>query len=315
MSLPTRVIPAPLHRGSTVALVAPSAPVPGQRLAGGIALLRSWGLDVAVGPHVAAVAHEGMLAGTDRERADDLQTAWTDPAVSAVFCARGGYGAGRLLEHLDWEALTEAGPKVLVGSSDITALHEAWATRLGLASVFGPMPATALLGGQTAQPESSRAIHAMLFDGRPALLGAGDLIASGRATAVAVSGPLVGGTLSLLAASLGTGYSVPAAGAVAFLEDVGEVPYRIDRLLTQLRGAGWFRGVRGVVVGSLHDCGDPAALRTVLQDRLGDLGVPVLAGLEVGHGPVQRALLLGAPARLDPVDRTLSVSALGSAPP
>jgi len=90
VSLPTRTIPAPLRRGSTVALVAPSSPVPSERLAGGVALLRSWGLAVVVGPHVAAVAHEGMLAGTDRERAADLQAAWTDPAVSAVFCARGG---------------------------------------------------------------------------------------------------------------------------------------------------------------------------------------------------------------------------------
>ncbi len=315
MNLPTRTIPEPLRPGSTVALVAPSSPVPTGRLAGGVALLRSWGLQVVVAPHAHAVAHAGLLAGTDRERAGDLQETWTDPAVDGVFCARGGYGAGRLLEHLDWSAMAATGPKVLVGSSDITALHEAWATRLSLASVFGPMPATELLGGPVPQPDSAEAIHAMVFGAEPEVLAADDLVVAGPPGGGAVSGVLVGGTLSLLAASLGTGYSVPAAGGLVFLEDVGEAPYRVDRLLTQLRGAGWFHRARGVVVGSLHDCGDPVSLRRVLEDRLGDLGVPVLAGLQVGHGPVQRALLLGAPARLDPSAGTLRVSGLGPAGP
>jgi len=305
-----RVVPRALEPGDRVAVVAPSAPVPAERLAGGVALLRSWGLDVVVGRHVGRTAHEGMLAGTDDERAADLQEAWTDPSISAVCCARGGYGAGRLLAHLDWEALAQATPKTLLGSSDVTALHEAWARRLGVATVFGPMPATELLGEQPPQPESAAALHAMLFDGEPAVLPTTDVISPPTAAHTQIAAPLVGGTISLLAASLGTEFSVSADGAIVFLEDVGEVPYRIDRLLTQLRTAGWFAGARAVVVGSLFECGDPAVLRAVMADRLGDLGVPVLAGLEVGHGAVQRSLLLGGLARLDPLAGTLTVSGL-----
>ena len=312
MGASSRVVPRVLRPGDRVAMVAPSSPVPAERLAGGVALLKSWGLDVVVGRHVGRTAHEGMLAGTDYERAADLQEAWTDSSISAVCCARGGYGAGRLLDHLDWELLAQASPKVLLGSSDVTALHEAWA-RLGVATVFGPMPATELLGEAPPHPESAAALHAMLFDGEPADLQTTAVIAEPAGVPTEIEAPLVGGTLSLLAASIGTEFTVPADGAIVFLEDVGEVPYRIDRLLTQLRLAGWFAGARAIVVGSLFECGDPAALRGVLTDRLGDLGIPVLAGLDVGHGAVQRSLLLGGAARLDPGTGTLTVSGLETA--
>ncbi len=134
--------PPRLAPGARVAVVAPSGPVPEDRLAAGLDVLRGWGLDLVTAPHV--LDRRGALdylAGADTDRAADLQNAWCDPAVDAVICARGGYGAQRMVDALDWEAMRAAGPKVLVGFSDITALHEAFAVRLGLVTLHGPMAA------------------------------------------------------------------------------------------------------------------------------------------------------------------------------
>ncbi|NEA26547.1 S66 peptidase family protein, partial [Actinomadura bangladeshensis] len=227
----------------------------------------------------------------------DLQDAWCDPRVRAVVCARGGYGATRVLDHLDWDALAAAAdasaePKILHGSSDITALHTAFGTRLGVTTSFGPMPA-GVLAEDRPDGDTLAALRAALFGG-PVTLPGTHALRPGRA-----EGPLTGGTLSLLTALLGTPYAPPpAAGRVVFLEDVTEAPYRIDRMLVQLLQAGWFDGAAGIALGSWRDCGDPAELDAVFAARLGPLGVPVLAGVPAGHGPRQLTLELGAPAVL-----------------
>jgi muramoyltetrapeptide carboxypeptidase len=220
--------------------------------------------------------------------------AWTDPAVRAVVCARGGYGAGRLLPLLDWDALAAAGPKLLHGSSDVTALHAAFGHRLGLVTSFGPMPANHLLGGEHADAESLDHLHRSLMApaSLPPLPGT-HALHPGRAT-----GRLTGGNLSLLAALLGTPWAPPpATGCVAFLEDVGELPYRVDRLLTQLIHAGWFDGVAGVALGSWDGCGDD--VEETLAERVAPFGVPILAGLPVGHGRPQLTVPLGADVVVD----------------
>ena len=298
--------------GDRVAVVAPSGPAEPARLEAGCAVLRDLGLDTVVGKHALDQVNLGSaepvrgdwhrLAGADADRAADLQAAWCDPSVRAVVCARGGYGATRVLDLLDWDALraaTEAslasgGPKILHGSSDITALHAAFGTRLGVTTSFGPMPAGVIADLDPAAPDDSLdALRAALFGGAATLPGTRTL-RPGRA-----EGPLTGGTLSLLAAVLGTPYAPPpAAGRVVFLEDVTEAPYRIDRMLVQLLQAGWFDGAAGFALGSWKDCGDPAELDAVFAARLGPLGVPVLAGLPAGHGPRQHTLELGAPAVL-----------------
>lgn len=136
--------PPRLAPGARVAVVAPSGPIPEERLAAGLDVLRGWGLDPVAAPHVLDRHGElGYLAGADADRAADLQRAWCDPAVDAVICARGGYGAQRMADALDWEAMRAAGPKVFVGFSDITTLHEAFAVRLGLVTLHGPMAAGA----------------------------------------------------------------------------------------------------------------------------------------------------------------------------
>lgn len=283
-------MPPTMQPGDRVALVAPSGPIERHRLDRGAELLRSLGLDVVVGAH--AYDRSGYLAGTDADRAADLQQAWCDPAVRGVVCARGGYGATRLLSLLDWPALAAAGPKLLHGSSDITALHAAFAGRLGVRTWFGPMPASVVLADGDPDAVSWEALRTAWFDGT-----VGALPGTHRLSPGVADGPLVGGNLSLLAAALGTPYAGPTAtGAVVLLEDVGEAPYRVDRMLTQLLDAGWFDGVAGVVLGSWLDCGHPDA---VLADRLGGLGVPVLAGVDVGHDLPQRTVPLGAHARLD----------------
>ncbi|NDU71149.1 LD-carboxypeptidase [Actinomadura sp. DSM 109109] len=304
---------ARLRPGDRVAVVAPSGPAEPARLEAGCAVLRDLGLDVVVGKHALDRVNLGAagpvrgdwhrLAGSDADRAADLQAAWCDPRVRAVVCARGGYGATRVLGLLDWDALraaTEvgvasgAGPKILHGSSDITALHTAFGTRLRITTSFGPMPAGVIADLDPAAPGGSLdALRAALFGGAVTLPGTRTL-RPGRA-----EGPLTGGTLSLLTAVLGTPYAPPpAAGRVVFLEDVTEAPYRIDRMLVQLLQAGWLDGAAGFALGSWQDCGDPGELDAVFTARLGPLGAPILAGVPAGHGPRQHTLELGAPAAL-----------------
>ena len=154
--------PRRLRAGDRVAVVAPSGHVVGERLERGCALLRSWGLDVRVGEHV--LQRSRHHAGTDAQRAADLQAAWCDPRTAAVLCARGGSGAARLVDRLDWAAMAAAGPKVLVGFSDVTVLHEAVAHHLGLAGLCGPMPAAAVFGGEHPDPVSVEHLRRTLFE-------------------------------------------------------------------------------------------------------------------------------------------------------
>ncbi|MFJ2813213.1 MULTISPECIES: LD-carboxypeptidase [unclassified Streptomyces] len=295
---PTRLAP-----GARVAVVAPSGPVPEERLAAGLDVLRGWDLDPVVAPHVLARHPElGYLAGTDAERAADLQHAWCDPAVDAVLCARGGYGAQRMVDLLDWDAMRAAGPKVFVGFSDITVLHQAFATRLGLVTLHGPTPA----GGDFAKnARAQEHLKSTLFAPETVrtLTSDGTALIPGRARGVTL-----GGCLSLLAADLGTPHAHPGArGGLLCLEDVGESPYRLDRYLTQLLRAGWLEGVRGVLLGSWQDCGSYERLRPLLLDRLGGLGVPVAQEFGFGHLPGTRTLPFGVPAELDAAAGTLTL--------
>jgi muramoyltetrapeptide carboxypeptidase len=288
------VRPRRLAAGDTVAVVAPAGPVPTERLDRGLEVLVSWGLQVREMPHVRG-RHRDLphLAAGDGERAADLADAWCVPDVAAVFCARGGYGGQRMVDLLDWDALAVAGPKVLVGFSDVTALHQAFAARLGVATVHGPV-VTSLGAGDD---ESRAHLRALLLEPESVLSLTPEPVPAlvpGRA-----EGILLGGTLALLAAEVGTPTAYPAAGGIVVLEDIGESPHRIDRMLTQLLRSGWFDGVRGVAVGRLSGCGPEDQVRGVLEDRLAPLGVPVLTGLAVGHTDRNLAVPFGVPAVLD----------------
>ncbi|TDD10875.1 LD-carboxypeptidase [Nonomuraea deserti] len=285
-----------MQPGDTVAIVSPSGPPNAVMLRRGVERLEALGLKVVVGAHALDRQELDYLAGSDAARAADLQAAWCDPAVSAVFCCRGGYGAARLLDRLDWNAMRAAGRKVLVGSSDITALHNAFAVELGVPTLHGPMPASQIMADEKRpEPQSWESLRAALFGaGGPAhdyRVHGDRVLVPGRA-----EGVLSGGNLSLLASMCGTRWQPSFQGRIAFLEDVTEEPYRIDRMLTQLSQAGVFEGVRGIALGSWVDCGDPYP---VLRERLAPLGVPVVAGLPVGHGSPQMSVWLGALGVID----------------
>ncbi|WP_329029830.1 S66 peptidase family protein [Streptomyces sp. NBC_01423] len=296
MTLTPLTRPARLRPGARVAVVSPSGPVPADRLEPGLDLLRGWGLDPVPMPH-ARDAHRELdyLAGADEARARDFQDAWCDPSVDAVICARGGYGAHRMVDLVDWAAVRAAGPKVFVGYSDITVLHEAIALRAGFATLHGPM-----VGAETflKDPRTQESLRATLFEPetqRALGLEEARALVPGRARGITY-----GGCVSLLAADLGTPHGrASARGGLLLIEDTTEDPYSLDRILTQLLRAGALDGVAGVACGSWAGCGPYEKVRAVLADRLGGLGVPVVEELGFGHGPTGLTIPLGVPAVLD----------------
>ncbi|MEU2063225.1 LD-carboxypeptidase [Streptomyces sp. NPDC013455] len=297
------VRPHRLAPGARVAVVAPSGPVPEERLQAGLDVLRGWDLDPVAGPHVLdRHPRFGYLAGTDADRAADFQNAWCDPSVDAVLCARGGYGVQRMIDLLDWEALRAAGPKVFVGFSDLTVLHEAIAGRLGLATLYGPMAAGIDFVKNARAQEHLRATLFAPETVRTIASG-GTALVPGRARGVTF-----GGCLCLLAAECGTPDARSSArGGLLCLEDVGEETYRLDRYLTQLLRSGRLAGVRGVLLGSWEGCSDYAELRPLLADRLGALGVPVAENVGFGHCEGALTVPFGVAAELDAASGTLTL--------
>ncbi|MFS8099121.1 LD-carboxypeptidase [Lentzea alba] len=270
-----------LSPGDRVALVSPAGPALPSRVAAGAEVLRSWGLEVTT--PVVEPWSLSYLAGSDEARAAEFVSAWCSD-VAAVFCVRGGYGCLRMTDLVPWKDLP---PRVFVGSSDVTVLH-AELNLVGQATVFGPMPGTSDF---VDDPLAQSRLRALLFDGVSSWA-AGTAVVPGTARGV-----LTGGNAALLAASVGgPRWAPPVDGAIALLEDVGEEPYRLDRILTQLLRAGWFEPVSGIVLGSWTGCGD---VSSVLLDRLGGLGVPVLGDFGFGHCAGSWSLPLGVEASLD----------------
>lgn len=285
-----------LKPGDRVAVVAPSGPMAPRELERGVAVLRQWGLEPEVMPHVLD-GHRGLryLAAADADRAADFERAWSDASFAGIIAARGGYGAQRMLDLVDWNRLAGGEPKVVVGFSDATALQEAVALRLGVASLHGPMPALAHF---LDHEESQEHLRLTLFEPESvqklAPPGARTMV-SGR-----VEGVTFGGTLSLLASGVGTAeHRKGADGGILLLEEIDEADYRVDRFLTQMRRSGWLDGVAGIVLGSWTESGPYERVRSVLLDRLGDLGAPVVEEFGFGHCKPSLTVPLGVPARLD----------------
>lgn len=292
-----------LAHGDKVAVIAASGPVDATRLQRAVDALAGRGLDPVVLPSARASGDPlggGYLAGDDRQRGADLTNALADPAYRAVFCARGGYGAQRTLEWVDWDAIDKDRPRIVIGFSDVTALLEAIGTRLGWTSLFGPMPSS---DGFVAGNVSFEGLMSMLFEPRSVQeLRFPDSTALVPGTATGVT---LGGTISLLASSIGTPTHKPAAGGMVLMEEIDEEPYRLDRLLTQLRRSGYFDGIAGIVAGTFTDCGDRDLVERLLYDRLGDLGVPILARADIGHGVPLQTFPVGVRAELDTAQQSL----------
>jgi muramoyltetrapeptide carboxypeptidase len=274
--------------GARLELIAPAGPFDVAAFEHGVARL-SRRYDVRYDPGICA--RQGYLAGDDTRRLAELRGALARHDTDAIIAARGGYGATRILPLVAADEVRAAG-KLLVGFSDITALHALWA-HAGVCSVHGPMVAAL---GRCEERQFSRFCAALEGD-FPALYDGLETIAPG-----ASEGVLLGGNLTVLTALLGTPAFPPLTDAVLFLEDTGERPYRVDRMLTTWRNAGAFRGVRAVVLGAFTHAepgADGVSVEQVLCERLYDLGMPVLRGLPAGHLDDNCELPFGARVSVD----------------
>jgi muramoyltetrapeptide carboxypeptidase len=292
--------PPRLAPGDAIRLVAPAGPVPIDEVeAGALLLARRYRVRY---DRTKLYEKSGYLAGSDEHRLGELRAAIEDPEAKAVLLARGGYGLLRLLPFLEPELL-RAHPKPLIGFSDGTALL-AYAARAGVASVHGPV-LTQL--ARLPEPDRDHLFGLLERPGRGLLLEGLESAMPGR-----VAGPLLGGNLEVFSRLVGTPFLPDPTGAILFLEEIGERPYRVDRLLTHLDLAGIFSVVEAVIVGEFKDCQErpdskleSPTVEEVLEERLGRLAIPVAFGAAVGHGSRNVALPYGTMVELDTRDGTL----------
>ena len=300
--------PPRLRADDTVGLVAPaSALTLPDELDRAIHWITGMGLVPKLGQHVGE--QYGYLAGTDAARASDLDAMFADPDVRAIFAIRGGWGGARILPLLDWNGIRD-NPKLLIGYSDTTALHLAIAARAGFATLHAPN------GASSWQKESWDSLWQIAFAaGTPVLGGAGVEDAVGRPartlTGGTARGRLLGGNLTILSTLMGTGWLPDFDGAILFVEDINEDPYRVDRMFQQLKLGGILDRVGGVIFGQCTRCGSPApdsdtfTLDDVVDQYLGALGKPAIAGFDTGHVGNQLSLPVGVDVEFDATARTL----------
>ena len=296
--------PPAVRPGDVVALVAPASPFETEEFDAGVAELAALGFNPEW--HHDLFARQRYVAGPAATRAADFLRAWQDPRVAAVFAVRGGYGSAQIVSSLD-PGTVRATPKALVGYSDVTTLLTYLVVHCGMVAFHGPTVAGRLSRGPSAYDRAS--LLAALTVAAPM----GELVLEGAETLIPgeVTGRLLGGTLSQLAAAAGTPYGLaPWDDTLLLLEDVGERPYRLDRLVQQVRDAGLLRRVRGVLLGTFPRCDEPGGVvtaREVLADLFADFPGPVVYGVPTGHvdGPaltlplgVQGRLVAGATPRL-----------------
>ncbi|MBI1824409.1 MAG: LD-carboxypeptidase [Nitrospirae bacterium] len=292
--------PNALKIGDAIGIVAPAGPISPELLKKGIERLRNFGFHVIEGKHLSGSYR--YFSGTDQERAEDLQWMFQQD-VRAIICARGGYGSSRLIPILQGNFLRK--PEIIfIGCSDLTTLL-LYFSRLEIPVFHGPMVSHF---SRSEDALTNQFLLDMLISAKP--LGTWEIpeiqvLREGRA-----EGRLTGGCLSLLCSSLGTSYEVETEGKVLFFEEVNEAPYRIDRMLTQLKQAGKLEKVKGILIGKLLNCEPPAGseytLKEILTESLEGLNCPVLSGLPFGHGNQNITLPFGILVRLDSSSGTLT---------
>lgn len=295
---------APLAQGDLVALVGPSSPSSPDSVERAVGYLEGWGLRVRVGEHILARdPRADFLAGTDAQRLADLEAAWADPQVDAIICVRGGDGAMRLVDDVDWAGVAPSAlrgdgrPKLFTGSSDATALHEAVRLHLGLPTLFCPMVGNDVFAESATIRDD---VHRWLFEpwaGREIVGPAAEVLVPGRA-----EGVFRGGNLSRVVGAIGAPEAAPLPVGhheILFLEDVGENVSRLDGMVTQLLRSDRPASVAGIVLGSWTDCGDLGPIRDLMADRLSGLGVPVMWQQGFGHDPDALSVPLGVRGVLD----------------
>jgi len=280
---PDATRPRALGPGARIGLVAPSSPFDPDAMRSGIAFLEAQGFEVFHLPGLTE-RRRGFLAGDDEQRAGELMRMFEDPSVDAVFVVRGGYGAQRIMDRLDPQRIRQH-PKVFLGYSDVTVLLSFLLDRCGLVCFHGPLVTE--MGSLSPMTRT----HLLRILTEPGIVGGLPMPEARWIREGEAAGPLVGGNLSILCSALGTPWEVRTEGRILFLEDSGEKPYRIDRMLVQMKQAGKLGGAAGIVFGRFRTARgvspseqDREAVFQVHAEHTRDLGVPVLSGLPAGHG-------------------------------
>ncbi|GHE98581.1 S66 peptidase family protein [Thalassotalea profundi] len=304
--------PKRLKAGDTIGLIAPSSNTwEDQEIHFAIDVLKSFGFKVKQGKYI--FQRNGYLAGNDQQRAWDINDMFQDKSVDGIFCLRGGYGSPRILPYLNYDVIAK-NPKVFIGYSDITALLNAIYTKTGLVTFHGP------IAKQNFSEYTLQGFKDVLFTpkanldlGTPPLFEPkeGQAEQKNRLTLVTkgkAKGRLIGGNLSLMVKLVGTPFEPDYTGKILFLEDVEEAPYRVDGMLTHLKIAGRLDKLAGIAFGKCTDCtarGDSLSIEEVIKDRLGDLNIPVLKGVMIGHIKDMSTIPVGAMAMLDATNKRL----------
>ncbi|HKO56330.1 MAG TPA: LD-carboxypeptidase [Thermoanaerobaculia bacterium] len=292
--------PRPLPRNGHVAVLAASSPSDLPRIALGVANLEAYGLRVTLAENVDH-RYRGYLAGSDDERVSILNRFLRSDEFDGFLFARGGYGAMRILDRVDYAAIA-ANPRPMIGFSDVTALHQAMAIRSGVASFHGPM--VNLDFHDRLSPDIERWFWSVLAGEAPLTwrFEASQVVAPGEA-----EGVLFGGCLSLTTSLTGTPYDYWIGDGIWFFEDVEEPIYRIDRMLTHLRLSGRLQGIRGVVIGKLKGCGKEEELQPFLSEFFGSLAIPVVRDLPFGHHGDNLLMPIGARVRLSTPESAFTI--------
>ena len=301
--------PPALKEGDVVGVVAPAGPVDKEQLQAGLEVICKMGFKPLLGKHIHA--RSGFLAGPDKDRAQDLMDMLRNPEVRAIFCARGGYGVNRILSLLKPSEI-RAHPKIVVGSSDITLLLNFLVQKCGLIAFHGPMVAGSF--GRAEMKKSRRQFKALLTgDSKSKVFHAPKAKVFSKGVA---QGRITGGCLTLLCRSLSTPYEINTKNRILLIEDVNEPFYRIDGMLWQLKEAGKFKGIRGIVFGEMINCqpnkSEPYTLRKTISDFFKTDNFPVLMNCPVGHGKEMWTLPLGVPAILDSEAKSLTIKENGA---
>jgi len=291
MSIFETIYPRKINIGDTIGIAAPAGSFNRERFNSGISILENMGFNILVPDQL--MQEDRWFAGDDETRVSVLHNLFLDPGVKAIVCARGGYGSMRLLGKIDY-GIVRNHPKIFAGFSDITALLSAFYERSGLVCYHAPV-VTSLTD---ADALSLNAFRSMLTDDKPFSMSADDdtgcVICSGQA-----SGILQGGNLATLNHLTGTEFMPELAGTVLLLEDIAEPAYKIDRMLTQMRLAGSFSGIHGIVLGQFEDCGQYEAITDIFKENFSDKGIPVVSGFDFGHSERNLAFPIGAKVTLD----------------
>jgi len=295
----TLVKPRALPTNPRIAILAISSPSEAPRISEGVKRLNA---RVTIADNIAH-AHRGYLAGSDEERVETLNHYLRSDEFDAFMFSRGGYGAMRILDRIDYDAIRD-NPRPIIGFSDITALHQAMATRANVASFHGPMVNLDWFNGLS--PDIEQCFWSMLGGNAPMTraLAGNQVVCDGDA-----EGILFGGCLSLTTALIGTPYDFWIEDGIWFWEDVDESPYRIDRMLTHLRLSGRLEKIRGVVIGMLKGCGSDSEIDALLHETFDPYGVPVVRNLPFGHQGDNLLMPIGTPVRLSTSELAFTVTA------